>query len=356
MLLLIGVAFLLVWWFQPWAKVGLNPDAQPRPVTARGDLSEMEKMNISIYEAAAPSVVHVTNLASAGGQFSLNAQEIPKGTGTGFMWDDDGHIVTNFHVVDGADAARVTLSDHSTYDAKQIWAAPEMDIAVIQIQAPKSKLHPIAIGSSHDLKVGQITFAIGNPFGLDHTLTTGIVSALGREIEASSGHPIHGAIQTSAAINPGNSGGPLIDSAGRLIGMNTAIVSPSGASAGIGFAIPVDQINQTVPQLISGGKVEHPKLGIQIAVKQLAEQLGVNEGILILKVNPGSTAANAGLQGTRRDKDGSIRLGDVIVKMDGKAINSAEDLQKLLNAHNTGDKVTLTIVRDGKREDVQATL
>jgi S1-C subfamily serine protease len=354
--LLVGSVLLIVWWVQPWRKMGLDPDAQPRPVAARGELSEQEKMNISIYEMASSSVVHVTNLATSGSQFSLNVQRIPKGAGSGFVWDEDGHIVTNYHVVEGADAARITLPDHTTYNALNIWAAPEADIAVIQIDAPKGKLHPILIGRSEDLKVGQITYAIGNPFGLDQSLTTGIVSALGREIESNNGSPIHGAIQTSAAINPGNSGGPLLDSAGRLIGMNTAIVSPTGSFSGIGFALPVDQINQTVTELIRNGRTARPKLGIQIAVDQLAHQFDVNEGVLILKVVPDSSAAQAGLKGTQLDESGNKRLGDVIVAVDGEAIKQVKDLYAVLDKHKSGDKVTITILRAGKRQDVQVML
>jgi S1-C subfamily serine protease len=195
--------------------------------------------------------------------FSRNAEAVPRGTGTGFIWDENGFIVTNYHVVEGARAARVILSDRSTYESGRIWGYPDKDLAVIRIDAPKEKLKPIAVGTSHDLRVGQKTFAIGNPFGLDQTLTAGIVSALGRQIESANGRPIQGVIQTSAAINPGNSGGPLLDSAGRLIGVNTAILSPSGAFAGIGFAIPVDEVNRLVPQLIAYGKVAPPQLVTQ---------------------------------------------------------------------------------------------
>ncbi len=210
--------------------------------------------------------------------FSTDVQEVPKGIGSGFVWDEDGHIVTNYHVVRGADAAQVTLSDYSSYEAKQIWAFPDQDIAVLWINAPRSKLHPILIGSSQDLKVGQLTYALGYPFALDKTMTTGIVSALGRTIESGNGKPIKGIIQTNAAINPGNSGGPLLDSGGRLIGMNAAIMSPSGTFAGIGFAIPADEINRVVPQLIKHGKVIRPSLGVQLATKEVAGPLGVDRG------------------------------------------------------------------------------
>jgi S1-C subfamily serine protease len=346
-LVVLGVFAWRLLWPRGGAGNGLNPDAEPRPVVARGDLAAIEKANIEVYERCSPSVVHVTNLALArGSPFSLDVQKVPRGTGSGFVWDPDGHIVTNFHVVQDAQDVQVTLNDHTTYDAKEVWAYREKDIAVIFVQAPKQKLHPIELGSSHDLKVGQITYAIGNPFGLDQTLTTGIVSALGREItDEASTHPIQGVIQTSAAINPGNSGGPLLDSAGRLIGMNTAILSPSGTFAGIGFAVPVDDINQVVPQLIRHGKVLHPSLGVQFASDELAQRFGIDQGMLILKVDKDGPAAQAGLRGTRRDRQG-IRLGDVVVAINGQRVNNGDDVQKLLDGLKVGDTVTVTALRD----------
>jgi S1-C subfamily serine protease len=346
----------LVWWFWPWGRTGLDPNAQPRPVAARGDLAPLEQANIEIYEQASPAVVHVTNLVEQQDLFSLDIQEVPKGSGSGFVWDEDGHIVTNFHVVSGANAAQVTLADHSSFAARRVSGYPDLDIAVLWIQAPKGKLRPIQVGTSHDLKVGQLTYAIGNPFGLDQTLTTGIVSALGRQIRAENGRQIRGVIQTSAPINPGNSGGPLLDSAGRLIGMNAAIVSPSGAFAGIGFAIPVDEINRVVPQLIAHGKIVRPRLGVQIAEDQIAQRLGVDQGVLIIKVQPDSPAAKAGLDGTRRDESGRIHLGDVIVAIDGKAVNNANDLHDALDQYKDGDTVTVTVTRNGKRQDFKVTL
>lgn len=355
LLVLVGAMTLLVWWF--WdGESGLNPGAEPRPVTARGELAEEEKTNIAIYERAAPAVVNVTNVSEQRSRFNLDVQQIPTGVGSGFVWDKEGHIVTNYHVVNGADIARVTLADHSTYDSRKIWGYPDKDIAVIWIDAPKSKLHPILIGTSHDLKVGQISFAIGDPFGLDHTMTVGIVSALGREVQSVNGPPIQGVIQTSAAINPGNSGGPLLDSAGRLIGMNTAIVSPSGTFAGIGFAIPVDEINQIVPQLIRNGKVVRPRLGVQLSQDQMTRQLGVKEGVLILNVVPNSPAAMAGLMGTRRDDAGRIILGDVIVAIDDKPIAEVKDLYSALEHSKVGDTVTVGFLRDGQRQNVKITL
>jgi S1-C subfamily serine protease len=354
-LLLAALIGFAVWRFWPVAGNGLNPAAEPQPVAPRGSLSEVERQNIEVYQQMAPSVVHVTNLVEGRG-FSLNLQEIPQGTGSGFIWDEDGHIVTNYHVVKGATAARVLLADQSSYEAKNVWAYPDKDIAVIWIQAPKSKLHRILVGSSHDLKVGQVTYAIGNPFGLDQTMTTGIVSALDREIQSATGRPIRGLIQTSAPINPGNSGGPLLDSGGRLIGMTTAIVSPSGAFAGIGFAIPVDEINQVVPQLIQHGKVIRPILGIQVAKDQVAEQLGIEEGVLILRVVPNGPAAEAGLRGTSQDRSGHIQLGDVIVAIDGKPVKNSNDLYNLMEQHKVGDAVTVTVLRDGERQDFKVTV
>jgi S1-C subfamily serine protease len=244
---------------------GLVPSAQPRVVTARGDLAADEQATIDLFKAVSPSVVHVTNMAAQRDPYSLNAVAVPRGTGTGFVWDESGFIVTNYHVIEGANMARVVLADRSSYDSSQIWGYPDKDLAVIRINAPKEKLKPITLGTSHDLQVGQKTIAIGNPFGLDQTLTTGVVSALNREIESASGRPIRGVIQTNAAINPGNSGGPLLDSAGRLIGVNTAILSPSGTFAGIGFAIPADEVNRVVPQLIAHGEPVPSRQGVPVA-------------------------------------------------------------------------------------------
>jgi S1-C subfamily serine protease len=229
-------------------------EASPRPVTPRGALAADEVAHIELFKRTGPSVVHITTLATQRDMFSMNVQQVPRGTGTGFVWDDAGHIVTNFHVIQGGTGVRVTLADQSSQDAQLVGAFPDRDLAVLKITPAKDKLPPLAIGSSRDLQVGQRVYAIGNPFGLDQTLTTGIVSALNREIESFNQRTIRGVIQTDAAINPGNSGGPLLDSAGRLIGVNTQIASPSGASAGIGFAIPVDEVNRIVPRLIRDGR------------------------------------------------------------------------------------------------------
>jgi S1-C subfamily serine protease len=349
-----------VWWFYGRGRQepGLDPNAQPRPVVARGELADIEKANIAIYETATPSLVQITNLAVRGEALGLNVQEVPKGVGSGFVWDDAGYIVTNYHVVQGARAARVTLSDSdkTRLEAERMWAYPDLDIAVLWVDAPKGKLKPITLGTSHDLKVGQMVFALGDPFGLNGSMSTGIVSALGREIRSVTERPIQGVIQTTAALNPGNSGGPLLDSAGRLIGMNTAILSPTGAFAGIGFAIPVDEINRVVPQLIRHGKVVRPWLGVQVVPDQVARELGVTGGALVLRVIPDSPAEQAGLRGTSRAANGRIVLGDIIVAVDGKRIQNSRDLTDILSEYRAGDTVTLSVERDAVRQEFRATL
>jgi S1-C subfamily serine protease len=355
--LLLVLAGALIWRFWPRdPDSGLNPDATPRAITARGDLADEEKATISLYRQTAPSVVHVTRLDRRRDPYSFNILQIPSGTGSGFIWDTEGHVVTNNHVVEGAPAFEVVLADHSKYKATVVGVSPDHDLAVLKIDAPAKELHPILLGSSHDLQVGQKVFAIGNPFGLDQSLTTGVVSALDREIVTESQRSIKGVIQTNAAINPGNSGGPLLDSAGRLIGVNTAILSPSGASAGIGFAIPVDDVNQIVPQLIRHGRIVRPGLGIQAGNDQINEQLHLS-GVLIIAVIPDGPAAQAGLRPTRRDEEtGDLLLGDVIVAIDDKPIKSIKDLRAAMDTHKVGDTVTVTIERDGKRQKEQVTL
>jgi S1-C subfamily serine protease len=271
------------------------------------------------------------------------------------VWDTRGNVITNFHVIQNADAAQVTLADQSNWRARVVGVAPDKDLAVLRIDAPANRLQPIPIGTSKDLHVGQSVFAIGNPFGLDQTLTTGVISALNREIESITRRPIQGVIQSDAAINPGNSGGPLLDSAGRLIGVNTAIYSPSGASAGIGFAIPVDTVNRIVPELIRSGKITRPGLGVQIADEQIAQRLGVS-GVLVVDVAKGSAASKAGIQPTRRDSEGRLRLGDVIVAIDGKNVVTPNDLFLLLEKYKVGDIVTVSLLRDGKTVQAKVAL
>jgi S1-C subfamily serine protease len=342
-------ALLFILAKQTWVdSASLNdPRAMPRVVAARGELFADEKSTINLFKQASPSVVHITAITVQRDFFSLNLYQIPEGTGSGFVWDANGNIITNFHVIQNADVAQVTLADQSIWKARRVGVAPDKDIAVLRIDAPANRLRPIPLGTSKELQVGQSVFAIGNPFGLDQSLTTGVISALGREIESVTRRPIQGVVQTDAAINPGNSGGPLLDSAGRLIGVNTAIYSPSGASAGIGFAIPVDTVNRIVPELIRSGKVTRPGLGIQTAEEQIAERLGVN-GVLVVDVAPGGAAAKAGIRPTRREASGRVRLGDVITAVDGNKIESPNELFLALEKYRVGDAINLTLLRDGK--------
>jgi S1-C subfamily serine protease len=356
LVLLLVLGAVLVWKFWPRTPESANdPNATPRAVTPRGDLAEEEKTTIAVFNQTSPSVVHVTTLAVRQNVFNLDLLQIPQGTGSGFVWDQNGHVVTNFHVIQGGDAARVTMSDQSSWQARLVGAYPDEDLAVLAIEAARDQLHPIPVGTSHDVQVGQKAFAIGNPFGLDRTLTTGVVSAVGREIESVTRRKIKDMIQTDAAINPGNSGGPLLDSGGRLIGVNTAIYSPSGAFTGIGFAIPVDRVNRVAAQLIRSGRVTRPGLGVQVAPDQLARQLGL-KGVLVIEVQPDGPAAKAGLKPTRRDENGRIQLGDEIVGLDGKPVRSANDLLDRLEQHQVGDAVKLTVLRDGKEQEVTVTL
>ena len=353
--LLILVLLLLFKEARTWLPDLYYKGAQPRAVTARGDLAEDEKGTISLFKSVSPSVVFITTMAVRQDFFSLRALEVPQGAGSGFIWDSNGYIVTNYHVISDAPRARVTLADQSMWPAQLVGAEPDKDIAVLKIEAPKHLLPPIPVGTSTDLQVGQKVFAIGNPFGFDQTLTTGVISGLGREIEAATRRPIQGVIQTDAAINPGNSGGPLLDSAGRVIGINTAIVSPSGAYAGVGFAVPVDVVNRIVPQIIRGEKLKKPGLGIKFAEDYIVRRLGL-EGILIVEVAPGSAAEKAGLQPPKQDQFGRVILGDLIVGAGGKLVRNGNDLFRALDSHEVGDTLTLTIVRRGAKTDVEVQL
>jgi S1-C subfamily serine protease len=353
--LLLGFLIYRQWWDRG------TPALEPRPVEARGELAGSEQATIALFTVSSPSVVYVQTSRSARTPWSRSPVEVERGSGSGFIWDDAGHIVTNFHVVENATSARVTLWDHSSYDARIVGRAPEYDLAVLRIDAPRSKLRPMPIGSSRELQVGQSAFAIGNPFGLDQTLTTGVVSALGRTITSLTGRPIEDVIQTDAAVNPGNSGGPLLDSAGRVIGVNTAIYSPSGASAGIGFAVPVDTVNRIVPQLVSSGRVTRPFLGVQMMdstpERNLARWVGAEQqGPMIARVEPGSPAADAGLRGIQQTEDGQLIPGDVIQAVDGKACRVADELVAALERRKAGETITITVWRDGAKRDVKVTL
>ena len=308
-------------------------------------LTPHEQATISVFKKATRSVVYITNNVLRRDLWSLNTLEVPQGSGSGFIWDNQGHIVTNFHVVYRADAIQVVLDDQSSYDAKIVGVDPDHDLAVLKVKAPKQKLIALAIGNSQNLQVGQQVLAIGNPFGLDHTLTTGVVSALGRSIKSVTDRTIEGVIQTDAAINPGNSGGPLLDSAGRLIGVNTQIISPSGAFAGIGFAVPVQMVNRIVPQILKYGKVIRPGFGISLIPERISARWGI-KGLAIAKVQKGSSAARAGLKPARQTSRGRILLGDIIQKVDGEPVYSFDDLARILDRHQVGEQVSLEIRRN----------
>ncbi len=322
----------------------------------KGKLAEDEIINIAVFKAVSPSTVHITTIAAQRNLFTQDVTQVPSGTGTGFMWDERGHVVTNFHVLAGSTGARVTLSDHSEWKAALVGVFPDRDLAVLRIDAPKDKLKPIALGTSKDLQVGQRVYAIGNPFGLDQTLTTGIVSALNREIQSMNQRTIRGVIQTDAAINPGNSGGPLLDSSGRLIGVNTAIYSPSGASAGIGFAIPVDEVNRVVPRLIRDGKFVRPALGVQSAPPQLHAALKLPKGLAVVGVVKGSPAEAAGLSPYRRGPKGETIAGDIITALAGKPVATLDEMLDALERHQPGDTVALTLLRGGKSVEIKVKL
>jgi len=355
-LLTAALAVAALWLLLALEGLAQGHDALPRAISPRGELGAEERGNMAVFKGTSPSVVHITTLERAASLFSFDVMQVPRGTGTGFMWDERGHIVTNFHVVQGASGARVTLSDQSVHDASLVGVFADRDLAVLRIEAPRSKIRPIAIGRSADLQVGQKVYAIGNPFGLDQTLTTGIVSALNREIESVTRRPIRGAIQTDAAINPGNSGGPLLDSAGRLIGINTAIYSPSGASAGIGFAIPVDEVNRIVPRLIRDGRLIRPTLGITAAPAEFNRALGIPEGVAVVGIARGGPAAEGGLRAFQRDAQGAIVSGDVITAIDGKPVTTMERLLDVLERHQAGDQVGLTVWRQGGRMELRLRL
>lgn len=317
--------------------------AMPLPL----GMTQQEQHTIRLFEQAAPSVCFITTSTIRRSYYSRNLQEIPSGSGSGFVWDNDGHIVTNYHVIQNADRATVTLSDGTTYEATVVGEEPAKDLAVLKIEAPRNKLTPIPVGGSSNLRVGQNVYAIGNPFGLDQTLTTGVVSALGREINSVSGIPIRDVIQSDAAINPGNSGGPLLNSSGQLIGVNTAIYSPSGASAGIGFSIPVDVVKWVVPDLIQYGRVNRPLIGVE-----LARPLRDVEGAVVLNVVEDSPAEAAGLRGTVLDNRGNIVLGDVIVAVNEDPITTNSDLYLALEKYRAGEEVTVSVQRENKVYDV----
>lgn len=345
-----------------WAMPGIWQQAVaepiPRPVTPRDPLPSNELATIQLFENTRVSVVYITTQAQVVDMWTRNIFNIPRGTGSGFVWDEQGHIVTNNHVVAGASGAQVRLSDGRDAKASLVGVSPAHDLAVLKIDVSNPP-GPLSIGSSADLRVGQTAFAIGNPFGLDWTLTTGIVSSLDRALPTEDGRRvIDHLIQTDAAINPGNSGGPLLDSAGRLIGVNTMIFSPSGASAGVGFAVPVDTVNRVVPELIASGRYVRPALGVELdeRLNQLITARTGVAGVVVLRVTAESAAERAGLRGVRRSADGGIVPGDVIVAVDGTSVETVARLLSRLDDYRVGDTVRLTVLREGRRTDLNVTL
>jgi S1-C subfamily serine protease len=331
---------------QPYVSRLLLSETAPRAVTPRGDLSDAEQSITALFERVSPSVVQV--VGRQGGRNVFDEDSAGVQSGTGFVWDGAGNIVTNNHVVSGTTAVVVRLASGEAVAADIVGTAPNYDLAVVRLRNSQTIPKPVAVGSSADLKVGQFAFAIGNPFGLDQSLTFGVISALHRRLPTSSGHQISNVIQTDAAVNPGNSGGPLLDSSGRVVGVNTAIISPSGSNAGVGFAIPVDVVNRVIPQLIRDGHVPTPGIGIVAASEQDATRLGV-DGIPILRTLPNSPAARAGLRGADM-RTGT--LGDVVVSVNGKPVHRLSDLTDELDEIGVGHDVKLGIVRNDRSETI----
>src|ERR1700730_16341750 len=345
-LMLIVLAVMTI---RPYIEYRLYAATTPRPVEAGGRLADYENTTIEVFERVSPSVVHVVGRDNGDELSPSDKDEVGIRTGTGFVWDQAGNVVTNNHVVEGTKVLAVRLASGEAVKATIVGLAPHYDLAVIRLASVRELPQSIMVGSSADLKVGQAAFAIGNPFGLDQSLTSGIISALKRRLPTSGGREIGNVIQTDAAINPGNSGGPLLDSAGRLIGVNTAIISPSGTSAGIGFAIPIDVVNRVVPEIISKGYVPAPGIGIVAANEAVATRAGV-EGLVIVRTVPGSPAERAGLHGVDVNAG---RLGDVIVAVEGKPVRRLPDLTDELERVGVGKKVTLQVKRDGQNRNVE---
>src|SRR3954470_3050059 len=331
-----------IWLGDRFVRSSLLTADQPRTVTARGDLAEAERHRIALFENAAPSVVYLFTEGPG------RVGERRAGAGSGFVWDAAGHVVTNHHVIDGATRVRVRLDSGAAIDAKVVGSAPDQDLAVVKLAETREVLHAIPVGRSIDLKVGQSVFAIGNPFGLNRSLTAGIISALDRRLPTASNREIAGVIQVDAAINPGNSGGPLLDSAGRLIGVTTAILSETGSFAGVGFAVPVDVVNRIVPGLIRDGRVPRPGIGILVAPEELAARLGI-AGLVVAGVQPDSPAATAGLIGVDRR---SGTLGDVITHVAGRTVHTIADFALELDRVGVGKRAELTVLREGKSRSV----
>jgi S1-C subfamily serine protease len=333
------------------AVVSVAPAAVQAAVPNYSDFhTDDETNNIDVFKQTSASVVNITNSRLVRSPYSLNPQSVPQGSGTGFVWSDEGYIVTNFHVVQQANRVTVTLQDGSTYDARAVGLDPDKDLAVLKIDADNVELVPVQLGDSGLLEVGRKVIAIGNPFGLDTTMTVGIVSALGREIDSVSRRKIRDVIQTDAAINPGNSGGPLLNSLGQLVGVNTAIYSPSGASSGIGFAIPVNTVKRVVPELIAYGRVQTPILGITpIPQPDYYRRLWGIDGVIVMGTVPNTDPDRQGMRGLSRSQRGRIQLGDVIVEIDGQAVMNENDYADVMEQHRPGESVEVITLRDNQR-------
>ena len=362
--MLVLTAIFLTPYVKRWMGSGTKGD--PRPVTARGNLADYEKTAVEVFKTASPAVVFVNTRALAQNRFSRQIFEVEAGTGSGFIWDEQGHIVTNYHVIKDVLRTKSSIKDgHSvhvefgdqSFKAELVNTSPAHDLAVLKIDAPADLLQPVLVGTSSDLEVGQSVFAIGHPYRLGQTYTSGLVSARSIEINGPSDVPIEDVIQIDAAINPGNSGGPLLDSAGRLIGVNTAIYSPSGASAGIGFAVPVDTVNRVVPAIIARKDLKPPQLGISVSPylnELVAARTGV-KGIVISAVTPGGAAEAAGLRGIK-EGNGGIVLGDIVLKVGDEQVTSRNEFLTILEQHKAGETVTLTILRGAAEQTVEVTL
>ena len=344
-------------------SVALNdPEAKPRDVAPRGERNPDERARIKLFKNIRDSVVNVDTIMIQQDSVDLGVIERREGTGSGFVWDKQGHIVTNFHVIMSALqkgknlAVRVILADRSSHDAILVGASPDHDLAVLRITVDADKLTPIPVGTSGDLEVGQTVYAIGNPFGQSLTLTQGIISALDREIDSITDKPITGVIQTDAAMNPGNSGGPLLDKDGRLIGVNTAITSPSGGSVGIGYSIPVDTVNSIVPELIRSGRTLRPILGVVALPDKYRRNFSIDKGVILQEVRAKGPAEKAGLKGFTILPNGEKKMGDVLLSIKGEAINVFTDLDRILSKCKVQEKVKVTFLRNGQVEETEVIL
>jgi len=339
-------------WLQPSSSAAFSENA-PAGITDPGVATD-EQNNIEVYKVISPGVVFITSTSVSNDFFDAGERS---GTGSGFVIDSEGHILTNYHVIEGAQKLSVSFGGDKAYPATRVGADPDTDLAVIKVDAPRDVLRVVPFGDSDNLVVGQKVLAIGNPFGFTRTLTTGVISGLQRPIRARNGRQIEGAIQTDASINPGNSGGPLLDSSGRMIGINSQILSPAGGSVGVGFAVPASIAKRVIPQLIKNGAVVRPKLGIvPFNVRNLQIRLPVSEGVGIYQIYPNSSAAAAGLRGLGQTPDGDVALGDIILSIDGEKVSDGDDLFRILDKRAFNDVVQVEVLRDNRRVNVPVRL